>query len=468
MTASTDANSSAGAGRTIISVDAMGGDRGPATVVAGISLFAKTNPGISFILHGPTVELHRLVARKKNLAGRVEIRDAQGVVTMDDKPTQVMRTGKDTSMWSAIDSVRNGEATVCVSCGNTGALMTLSVVRLRKLAGVNRPAIAVLWPSTQHAGLQRHAGCRRGYQGRCENDLLQYALMGASYARNGLDLARPRIGLLNNGTEEHKGRAELKAAHDLIADQCGRGEFRVRRLRRGRRHSRQPLRRDRDGRLHRQRRAENRRRHGQADFRIPARCVQILAAEPLAALLAYSSLRRLGKRMDPRRVNGGVFLGLNGTVVKSHGGADATGVSAAVKLAFPAGRIGVQRKAGGRGLHPLCRCSKIQMPQRKDAELGAKCRRKQTDKIHDELRAVVRGVGHYLPARGAQQRIRRHLDTSDEWIRVSRSGIERRHFAAEGETTSKMAAEAARNGAGRCRDGWPWWMPLCSPPRPPT
>jgi glycerol-3-phosphate acyltransferase PlsX len=332
MTASTDSTSSAGAGRTIISVDAMGGDRGPATVVAGSSRAAKKNPNLAFILHGPGAELQRLVTKKKNLAGRCEIRDAQGVVTMDDKPREVMRTGKDTSMWSAIDSVRNGEATVCVSCGNTGALMMLSVVRLRKLAGVKRPAIAVLWPSTNPQGfnVMLDAGADISAD---ENDLLQYALMGASYARNGLDLPRPRIGLLNNGTEEHKGRPELQGAHNLISKNADAADFEFVGFVEGS---------DIPG--------------NRCDVIVTdgftgnialitgegtARLVSGFLREafkytPLsrfAALLAYTSLQRLKKRMDPRRVNGGVFLGLNGTVVKSHGGADATGVAAAVKLA---------------------------------------------------------------------------------------------------------------------------------------
>ena len=332
MTALTDENSTAGAGRTIISVDAMGGDRGPATVVAGISRAAKANPNLAFILHGPKAELQKLVVKKKNLEGRCEIRDAEGVVTMDDKPSQVLRGGKDTSMWSAIESVKNGEATVCVSCGNTGALMLLSVVRLRKLAGVKRPAIAVLWPSTNPQGfnVMLDAGADISAD---ENDLLQYALMGASYARNGLDLRRPRIGLLNNGTEEHKGRPELQLAHDLITKNAEAANFEFVGFVEG------------------------------SD--IPGNACDVIVTDgftgnialktgegtarlvsgflreafkysPLsrfAALLAYASLERLRKRMDPRRVNGGVFLGLNGTVVKSHGGADSTGVAAAVKLA---------------------------------------------------------------------------------------------------------------------------------------
>ncbi|SEP55353.1 phosphate acyltransferase PlsX [Thalassovita taeanensis] len=346
MTAMTD-QFTAGAGRTILSIDAMGGDRGPATVVAGISRSAKKNPDIGFILHGPRAELQKLVARRRPLQGRVEIRDATDVVTMDDKPSHVMRHGKGTSMWSAIDSVRSGEADVCVSCGNTGALMALSMVRLRKLPGVNRPAIAILWPSRNPQGFNVMLDVGADIRAD-EQDLLQYALMGASYARNGLALARPRIGLLNVGTEEHKGRAELKAAHDLIGANAEAAGF---------------------------------------DFvgfveggDIPGDACDVIVTDGftgnialktgegtasligdllkeafkfsplsrLASVLAYTSMQRLKKKIDPRRVNGGVFLGLNGTVVKSHGSADATGVAAAVKLAFQLAQSGFSEKLAAR------------------------------------------------------------------------------------------------------------------------
>ena len=336
-----------GAGRTIISVDAMGGDLGPAAVVAGIALSAKINPDIGFILHGPRAELERLVAKRKHLTGRCRIRDASGVVSMGDKPSHVMRNGKDTSMWSALESVREGEATVAVSCGNTGALMALSMVRLRKLPGVNRPAIAVLWPSRNPQGFNVMLDVGADVRAD-EHDLLQYALMGASYARNGQNLEHPRVGLLNVGTEENKGRTELKAAHELISEAAPRGNFEFVGFVEG------------------------------GD--IPGDVCDVIVTDGftgnvalktgegtatligdllkeafkytplsrLASLLALTSLQRLKQRIDPRRVNGGVFLGLNGTVVKSHGSADATGVSAAVRLAFKLAQSGFSEKLAAR------------------------------------------------------------------------------------------------------------------------
>lgn len=315
-----------------ISIDAMGGDRGPQVVVAGMARSAQKNPKLAFILHGPEAELRPLV-EKRRLADRCQIRDVPGIVAMTDKPSHVMRRGQDTSMWSAIESVRAGEADVVVSCGNTGALMLVSMVRLKKIDGVNRPAIACLWPSRNPGGFNIMLDVGADIRAD-EDDLLQYAMMGCTYARKGMGLERPRIGLLNNGTEEHKGRAELKVAHDLIAQAAEPADFEFVGFVEG------------------------------GD--IPSNRVDVIVTDgftgnvalktgegtatlirdflkeafkytPLsriAALLAYTSLRRLQKRIDPRQVNGGVFLGLNGMVVKSHGSADATGISAAIKLAF--------------------------------------------------------------------------------------------------------------------------------------
>ena len=346
MTAQPD-QSRDSAGRIVISVDAMGGDAGPTAVVAGLAESASRNPQIAFILHGPEEELRGLVARRRILDGRVEIRDARDVVTMEDKPSHVMRHGKGTSMWSALDSVKKGEASGAVSCGNTGALMALSMLRLRKLPGVNRPAIAVLWPSRNPQGFNVMLDVGADVKADAR-DLLQYALMGASYARNGMELPRPRVGLLNVGTEEHKGRAELKEAHALITDHAEGANFEFVGFVEGS---------DIPGDIADVIVTDGftgnvaiKTGEGTASL-ISDLLRQAFRYSPLsrlASLLAYTSLQRLKKRIDPRRVNGGVFLGLNGTVVKSHGGADATGVSAAIKLAFTLAETGFAQRLAAR------------------------------------------------------------------------------------------------------------------------
>jgi glycerol-3-phosphate acyltransferase PlsX len=346
MTAQSD-QSHSNAKRIIISVDAMGGDMGPAAVIAGCDQSARKNPDIFFILHGPKSEIESLVARRKALAGRCEVRDATGIVTMDDKPSQVVRNGKDTSMWSAIEAVRDQSASVAVSCGNTGALMALSMMRLRKLPGVNRPAIAVLYPSSNAQGFNVLLDVGADVKADAE-DLLRFALMGMSYARNGLDLPRPRVGLLNVGTEEHKGRAELKEAFELIRDQRDAAGFEFVGFVEGG---------DISGDLCDVIVTDGftgnvaiKTGEGTASL-IGDRLREAFKFSPLsrlASLLAYPSLRRLKKKIDPRRVNGGVFLGLNGTVVKSHGSADATGVSSAIKLAAQLAEIQFTDKLAAR------------------------------------------------------------------------------------------------------------------------
>ena len=331
MTAQTD-QADAKAARITISVDAMGGDNGPAAVIAGCSTSDRKNHNIRFILHGPAEELKALVARKRVLEGRCDIRHAPDVVSMNDKPGQVVRNSKGTSMWSAIEAVRDGEASVAVSCGNTGALMALSMIRLRKLPGVNRPAIAVLYPSSNPQGFNVMLDVGADIRADAD-DLLRYALMGMSYARNGLDLPRPRVGLLNVGTEEHKGRTELKEAFELIRDHHAEAGFEFVGFVEGGDISGDVC--DvivTDGFTGN---VAIKTGEGTASL-IGERLREAFRYSPLsmlASLLAYTSLNRLKKKIDPRRVNGGVFLGLNGTVVKSHGSADATGVSAAIKLA---------------------------------------------------------------------------------------------------------------------------------------
>ena len=137
--------------RIVLSIDAMGGDLGPPAVVAGIARSAAKNPNIHFILHGPKEVLKRLVDRRRRLKNCVKIVNSTDIISMTDKPSQAVRSGKNSSMWSALEYVKNGEADVCISCGNTGALMAISMIRLRKLEGINRPAIAVLWPSRSKA-----------------------------------------------------------------------------------------------------------------------------------------------------------------------------------------------------------------------------------------------------------------------------------------------------------------------------
>lgn len=327
-----DSPKSEGAPRIVLSVDAMGGDRGPAAVVAGLVLSAEALPDAQYLLHGDRAQLEPLLARAPGLQGRVTLVHAERTVTMQDKPAQVMRHGAGTSMWSAIDAVRDGQAAAAVSCGNTGALMAVSMLRLRKIAGVNRPAIACYWPSRNPSGFNVMLDVGADIRAEAA-DLLQYAAMGASYARNGLNIARPRVGLLNVGTEDHKGRPELHEAQARLAAAAEAGGYDYVGFVEG-----VDIPSDRvdvivtDGFT-----GNVALKTGEGTARLIGDFMrEAFNAGPLsklAGLIALGALKRLQRRMDPRRVNGGVFLGLNGTVVKSHGSADETGIAAALALA---------------------------------------------------------------------------------------------------------------------------------------
>ena len=324
--------------KIVISIDAMGSERGPKAVVDGILKSAGLNPNVEFIVHGEKKSISKLV-KNSNLQTRCQILNANYLVSMHDKPSQIIRNGKKTSMWSAIESVKQGKAQVCVSCGNTGALMALSMFRLRRLDGVNRPAIACLWPSLNKLGYNIVLDVGADIKAD-QNDLFQYAMMGLNYARKGFGIKKPRIGILNVGTEEHKGRSELKLAYDLISSASDKEDFEFVGFVEGN--------------------------------DIPSEAVDIIVTDgftgniaiktaegtanliasktktafktnfisKLGGLLAASSLINLKKEIDPRQVNGGIFLGLNGIVIKSHGSADGTGIASAINLGISLAKSG--------------------------------------------------------------------------------------------------------------------------------
>jgi glycerol-3-phosphate acyltransferase PlsX len=225
--------------------------------------------------------------------------------------------------------------------------MAVAMIRLRKLPGINRPAIACLWPSRNPGGFNLMLDAGADIKADA-GDLLQYALMGASYARNGMGLQRPRVGLLNVGTEEHKGSAELKQGFDLITEAATAGDYEFIGYVEG-----VDLPSDRvdvivtdgfTGNVALKTAEGTARLIG--DFLREAFNATLWSR--IAAVLALTSLNRLRRRMDPRRSNGGVFLGLNGIVVKSHGSADATGVASAVAMAHQLAKSGFRERLAAR------------------------------------------------------------------------------------------------------------------------
>ena len=312
-----------------ISLDAMGGDEGPAVVVPGAALALERDPDVTFLLFGDEPRVQAQLAEYPVLAERARIVHTDTVVEMQDKPSQAVRRGRRSSMWLSIEAVQKGEADFAVSAGNTGALMAMARLILKTMPGIERPAIAGQWPTVADNTIVLDLGANVGAEAR---QLADYALMGAAMARALYHMERPRVGLLNIGVEEIKGVEEVKQANAWLkqtdlpidyrgfieGDQIGQGVVDV---------------------VVVEGFAGNialKTAEGTAK-QIATYLREALtgsAAAQLGAFLASSGLRALKDRMDPRRLNGGPFLGLNGIVIKSHGGTDATGYASAIAVGY--------------------------------------------------------------------------------------------------------------------------------------
>ncbi|MGZ5932102.1 MAG: phosphate acyltransferase PlsX [Rhizomicrobium sp.] len=334
-----------------VSIDAMGGDAGPGIVVAALVRSVVRHPAVNFILHGDEAELKPLLAKRGKLAERVAIRHTAERVRMEEKPSLALRRGRNTSMWRAIESVKKKEAEVAVSAGNTGALMAMSMVQLGTLEGIARPAIAALWPTKRGQSVVLDVGANISVTAE---QLVDFAVMGEAFARAILGLERPTVGILNVGSEDVKGNDSVKgAAHILRNNSSLPIEF--------------------AGFVEGDDIAE-----GTVDVIVTdgfTGNVALKTAEGTAKLVTHflrSALRRsflgrlggffaggalntLRRKLDPRASNGGIFLGLDGVVVKSHGGTDELGFASALDMAIAMVRAGVVAKIidDRRGVHAV-------------------------------------------------------------------------------------------------------------------
>jgi len=317
------------AGPRTISLDAMGGDRGPAVVVPGAALALQRHPDIDFLLVGDRVRIEPHLAEHPEVAERSRVVHTDITVEMQDKPSQALRRGRGSSMWLALEAVQKGEAACAVSAGNTGALMAMARLILGTMPGIERPVIAGQWPTVGHNSIVLDLGANIGATAR---QLADYALMGAAMARALFGIERPRVGLLNIGVEEIKGVEEVRQAHAWLkendlpidyrgfveGDQIGQGIVDV------------VVAEGYAGNIA-LKTAEGTAKQMAAYVR--EALTSSLAAK-IGALLADSGLRALRERMDPRGFNGGPFLGLNGIVIKSHGGMDAFGFASAIRVGY--------------------------------------------------------------------------------------------------------------------------------------
>lgn len=199
----------------VISIDAMGGDHGPSVIVPAVAQALAAAPNVTAMLHGDEAVLNAEIGRCRGLAERVVVRHTDKVVGMDEKPAQALRRSKGSSMWNAVEAVREGEAVAALSAGNTGALMAISKLILRTMADLDRPALVASVPSPRGVTTFLDVGANVD----CDAArLVEFAVMGEAFHRAAHGVARPTVGLLNVGSEEMKGHEEVREAHRILRE----------------------------------------------------------------------------------------------------------------------------------------------------------------------------------------------------------------------------------------------------------
>ena len=314
-----------------IALDAMGGDVGPAVVVPGAEIALARHPDTEFIFFGNEALVAPLIEPRARLKAASRIVHTDVAVKMDEKPSQALRHGRwKSSMWLALDAVKKGDADAAVSAGNTGALMAMAKFNLHMMEGIDRPAAAALWPTLKGDAVVLDVGASIG---AAADHLVDLAVMGSAMARVLFDLERPTVGLLNIGVEEVKGQEDVREAGRMLreanlpfldyigfveGDDIGKGTADV---------------------------VVTEGFSGNIAIKVAEGTARQIAEflrgamsrtwrARLGYLFARNAFQMLRDKMDPRKANGGVFLGLNGIVVKSHGGTDAEGFAAAVDLGY--------------------------------------------------------------------------------------------------------------------------------------
>ncbi|MBI0475976.1 phosphate acyltransferase PlsX [Sphingomonas sp. MA1305] len=324
-----------------IAVDAMGGDEGLAVMLAGVAHARRRHEGMRFLLVGDEAAIAEGLKSHPNLSQASEIVHAADQIGSSEKPSQAIRRAKTTSMGVAIDLVKKGRAGAAVSAGNTGALMAMAKLALRTLPGIDRPALAAPLPTL---GDNDVIMLDLGANTECDaRNLVQFAVMGAAYARTILDLDSPRVALLNIGSEDQKGTDEIRDAAAILrrakhlplsftgfveGDRLARGDHDVIVC---------------DG------FAGNialKTAEGTARFvaDLLKRAFRSSTRSKIGFLISRPATQLLRDHLDPNNHNGAVFLGLNGIVVKSHGGANEVGVATAIGNAAKMVRADLTRR----------------------------------------------------------------------------------------------------------------------------
>lgn len=326
-----------------IAIDAMGGDVGPAVMIAGMARAYRRDPSLHFDVYGDEALIAPELKKHPSFKKAVEVHHTADAISGTEKPSQAIRRAKGTSMGMAINAVKDGKAAAALSAGNTGALMAIAKLALRTMPGIDRPALAALLPTLGDTDLVM---LDLGANTECDaQNLVQFAVMGSAYARTVHGLPKPRVKLLNIGTEELKGTGELKEAAALLrdadylpmqfdgfteGDKLSRGDVDV------------VVTDGFSGNI------ALKTAEGTARFvtDLLRRAFTSSLRSKAGFALSKPALELLKVHLDPNNHNGAVFLGLNGLVVKSHGSANPKGVANAIGVASRMISNDITRKIG--------------------------------------------------------------------------------------------------------------------------
>ena len=306
-----------------IAVDAMSGDNAPKKIIDGIDISLKSNPNNFFYLYGKKDILEKNIENRHGLHNHCEIVDTKDIIQDNESPLTATKKGKDSSMWKAIESLKEKKTDISLSAGNTGALLIMSRLLLNTIDGISKPALAALWPNSKDTNIVLDLGANIECS---EKNLTDFASMGSALYKSLFDIDIPKIALLNIGSEEHKGNDVLKKTFLILKEKnqknynfCGYIE-------------------------------PNHIMDGNVDVIITdgfTGNIALKTAEGTAnfitkslkralnkfsILLSYSSLKKFKNKLDPRKYNGAIFLGLESPVVKSHGSTDAIGFANSIDV----------------------------------------------------------------------------------------------------------------------------------------
>ena len=311
------------ANKVKIAVDAMSGENSPHKIINGIEISLKLNKDNFFYLYGDENLLKKEISKKKLLSHNCEIISCEDVILDDESPLAAAKRGKNSSMWKSIESLKDNKSHIALSAGNTGALLVMSRLILKTIEGISKPALAALWPNNNNMNVVLDLGANIECN---EKNLSDFACMGSALFKSLFENDKPKIALLNVGLEEHKGNDILKQTYATLKnikiknfEFCGYIE------------GNQIM----DGNIDvivtdgftgniALKTAE-----GTANF-ITRNLKNSL--NKLSLLISYNSLKKFKERLDPRKYNGAIFLGLQSPVVKSHGSTDSIGFAHSINV----------------------------------------------------------------------------------------------------------------------------------------